>query len=65
MGRRWTCGKAGRSVKGGRVGAVRNGGGVEDGCTKGARTPDMPLASMGDGVMSDEFDWQEPGARST
>ena len=40
--------KAGRSVKGGRVGAVRNGGGVADGCTKGACTPDMPLvASVG------------------
>ena len=48
MGRRWTCGKAGRSVKGGRVGAVRNGGGIADGCTKGACTPDMPLvASVG------------------
>ena len=39
------------------VGAVRNGGGVADGCTTGACTPDMPLvASVGGPHVMSEFD---------
>ena len=57
MGRRWTCGKAGRSVKGGRVGAVRNGGGVAD--IRGMYTGHATGGERGrTHIMSDDSDTQ-------